>query len=153
MKKKEVQLNVRLPKDLVDEFKQLVLQKHGKLYLAMKSEVEFALRLWIALHKNPDLAKSMLQRIIRGGTQTHKVPPQFIVNAPLKVWKVYKEVDKKVRELMGSQYDPFQVPEYIILEAIRHVRGTDERTVMKWFREFLKYKLIKRIQGDMYEML
>jgi len=40
-----------------------------------------------------------------------------------------------------------------LVEAIMATRGIDPRTVRKWIKLFLQYKLIKHISGELYEVI
>jgi len=40
-----------------------------------------------------------------------------------------------------------------LIDAISAIRGTDKRTIRKWMDLFVKYKLIKWIAGEIFEVV
>jgi hypothetical protein len=140
MKKEDkVQLKVYLPKNLVEELKRLAFSKYGNFHGALSFEVEQALGVWLATH-----------------TQNHT--KQLVMNAinpQPKVYKVWNQVKAYLKEKFGYNAIVTQqlIPKKHIIEAIAAIRGDDERTVRKWLENFQKFKLLKWVGGEVYEVL
>ena len=118
------------------EFRRLAFMKHESFHGALSYEVEEALRNWILLHQSPHTQK------------THKINPNP------KVYKAFMEVKKYLRERYGILMISGQhIIRRHLVEAIMATRGVDPRTVQKWIKLFLEYKLIKHISGELYEVI
>jgi len=110
----------------------LVTKKYGNKHSFMSFEVESALKHWIAQH-----------------TQSEHV---FQRNPDLKINLVFKAI----KEYLKNRYDiEMQAHAFYIKDAIKNVRGGDQRTVKKWFKEFIKSGLIKphSKKGEIFEIV
>lgn len=118
------------------EFRRLAFMKHESFHGALSYEVEEALRNWILLHQSQ-----------------HAQKPCKINPVP-KVHKVFMEVKRYLKEKYGMLMMSGQhISRRFLVEAIMATRGIDPRTVRKWIRLFLEYKLIKHISGELYEVV
>lgn len=131
----KVMLLAYIDKRVAEEFRKLVGIKHGARRGALSFEVEEALRNWIALHRSSH-------------TQTHTSHP----NPAPKIFQVARQVKEYLRARYGYILTQAQqMPRAHIIEGIKAVRGTDPRTVRKWFKEFLRWGIIKHISGEIFE--
>jgi uncharacterized protein YcgL (UPF0745 family) len=134
--KDKVGVYLYIDRKLFEQFKRLCFQKYEKFHGALSYEVEQALQSWIALHTQ----------------DTHKVGA---VNPQPRVYKVFNQVKEVLKERFGySAIVPqLQIPRIHLVEAITCVRGVDERTVNTWMSRFQKFKLIKHVGGELFEVL
>lgn len=139
MAKKKV--GFRIQEKIWDEFKRLAYAKHGDFYGAITYELEEALLNWVIQH-----------------TQKHtKQLTVGKVNPSPRVYSVFQEVKKYLNDkyysgtlISGAGQ---QILRNRIVEAISAIRGTDPRTIQKWMKAFLNFKLIKWIAGEVYEIV
>ena len=125
-----------IDKRIWQEFRRLAFMKHENFHGALSYEVNEALRNWILLHYS------------QHRQNTHKINP-----VP-KVHKAFMEVKKYLKEKYGMLMISGQhISRRFLVEAIMATRGTDPRTVRKWIKLFLQYKLIKHINGELYEII
>jgi len=132
--KGKVGVYIYVDEKIWQEFRDLVRQKHDEMY-GLSIEVEEALRNWLRMH-----------------TQMHTktlVPNK--VNPTPKVHQVYRQIKEYLRQKYGFVYQ--QVPRRDIVEAISAIRGSDPRTIKKWFKQLLQYRLIKNIAGEVFEIV
>ena len=110
----------------------LVLKKYGNKYSFLSFEAESAIKHWVAQH-----------------TQSQHVLPR---NPDLKVNVVFKTIKDYLKNEHGIE---MQAHASYIRDAIKNVRGSDKRTVEKWFKEFIKNGLIKphSKSGEIYEIV
>ena len=73
------------------------------------------------------------------------------MNPSPKAYIVFENVKQYLRRKWGIL--PQQVSYSDLAEAISAVRGSDKRTIKKWISEFLKYRLIKTIAPNVYELV
>lgn len=126
----KVKLQVWINKDLNDKLRELINQKYKKYEKGnLSNEVEEALRNWIAAHTN-----------------AHKFEQ---TNPEPRVYKVWEEVKKVLKDWGYFQ----QVNLRELKKAIAIVRGNDYRTIRKWLNEFKKFKLIKELTPQVYEII
>jgi len=97
--------------------------KHG----AISNELNRALNIY--LHGHKDARKCM--------------------NPPIKVETVYHQTKKHIIENFGCTN---QTTLWMIEEGIRKVRGDDPRTVYKWIKTFVHWKLIKETAPNVWNM-
>lgn len=137
MAKKKV--NIFIDEELWAEFKRLAFQKHENFHGALSYEVEQAFQAWLAHH-----------------TQKHTKPliPNSINPQP-RVARIFSQVRDYLKQQYGyvSLIPGQQVPKPHLRDAIMAVRGTDYRTVNKWMGLFTKFKLIKWVAGQLYEIV
>ncbi|MEM0309244.1 MAG: hypothetical protein QXP68_04245 [Thermosphaera sp.] len=137
VKKRRVTVHIR--EDLWEEFKRLAYAKNPDFYGALSHEVEQALQAWLAQH-------------------TQKHAGRLIVNKQNPQPKVY-ETFLQVKEYLKNTYGygaivpGQQIPRRHLIDAISAIRGTDKRTIRKWMDLFVKYKLIKWIAGEIFEVV
>jgi len=133
-----IRISLSLDRRLWEEFKRLAFEKHGNFHGALSYEVEEALRNWMVLH-----------------TQNHTRSLTMRVNPHPKVHSVFSQVKKYLveRYQYAAVTTGLQIPQTHIVEAIRAIRGVDDRTVRKWMDRFIKYKLIKFVGGQLYEVI
>jgi len=126
-------LQAYVDEELLKEFKELAFCKHRRLRGALSWEVEEALKNWLALHDITKIEK---------------------INPDSKVLRVYKQVKDYIRRkyYYGTLMPNAQVPRKFIVEAIMALRGTTEVTVKRWFENFLRFKLIKHLGGELFEL-
>jgi hypothetical protein len=130
------QLSVIIDKKLYDEFRKLVFMKYGKFRGCLSWEVEQALRVWIAHHKN--FNKNL-----------------DVANPKPKPARVFDQVKKYLEERYGygAIITGQQIPRQHLVEAIAAIRGTNPNTIKHWMDQFIKFKLIKWIGGEVFEVL
>ncbi|MEM1710564.1 MAG: hypothetical protein QW820_06710 [Sulfolobales archaeon] len=135
----KVGVYVYIDENLYKEFRRLVFSKYENFHGVLSREVEHALRAWIAMH-------------------TQKHTNLKVINKPNpqpKVYEVFQQVKEYLKKVYG--YDDVgterQIPRKHLIAAISAVRGTDARTISKWMDLFMKYKLIKWIGGEVFEVL
>lgn len=137
MAKKKV--NLFIEEGIWAEFKRLAFQKHENFHGALSYELEQALQAWLAQH-----------------TQKHIKPliPNSINPQP-RVAVTFSQVKNYLKQQYGyvAIVPGQQVPRAHLREAIMAIRGTDYRTVNKWMGLFTKFKLIKWVAGQIYEIL
>lgn len=137
MAKKKV--NLFIEEGIWAEFKRLAFQKHENFHGALSYELEQALQAWLAQH-----------------TQKHTKPliPNSINPQP-RVAVTFSQVKNYLKQQYGyvAIVPGQQVPRVHLREAIMAIRGTDYRTVNKWMGLFTKFKLIKWVAGQIYEIL
>ena len=127
-----------LDKNLVREFKQFVATKYGKTERGLLSfEVEQAIRTWIALHT-------------KAQTEVHAPNPTPRV---LIVWNQVKDYISRYFYYGEPIKSGQHLPKQIIEQAIAAVRGSDPRTVRKWFQTFGRFHLIKPLRGNVWEVM
>ena len=106
------------------ENKYMGQSKHG----AISNEVNAAINVWLHGHKD---------------TKNYMNPsPQVEI-----VWRSVKKY------IIENFYCTQQASLYMIQEAIKKVRGADQRTVQKWIESFHKWKLIKEIAPEVWEIM
>ena len=123
-------IGVWLPEDLIKELKNLVKAKYPGIR-GLSWEVEEALRNWIALHRTHTKAQTTMQ-----------------INTLPKIQRIYEEVKNYLRQ----QGYEIQVTLIKLKEAIGIVRGTDPRTIRKWLKTFKKYRLIREIAPQIWQL-
>lgn len=137
MLKKRVTVHINV--ELWEEFKRLAFQKHENFHGALSYELEQAIQAWLAQH-----------------TQNHTKPLVLnSVNPQPSVFKVFNQVKNYLKQTYGyaAIVPGQQVPKAHLQNAIIAVRGSDYRTVNKWMNLFLKFKLVKWLAGEVYEVL
>jgi len=126
----KVKLQVWVKKEINDKLRELISQKYNFYEKGLLSnEVEQALQNWILAHTNA-------QKI-------NKANP-----AP-RIYKVWTEV----RSALNREGYVQQVTLRELKRVIALVRGSDERTVKKWLNLFARFKLIKEIAPQVYEII
>jgi hypothetical protein len=132
-------VSIRVDGSLWEEFKRLAYAKHGDFYGAISHELEQAIQVWLAQH-----------------TQNHtKQLAVNKINPQPRVFQVFGQVKAYLKEKYGyaALVQGQQIPKVHLTDAIMVLRGPDYRTVNKWMGLFLKYKLIKWIAGELYEVV
>jgi RNAse (barnase) inhibitor barstar len=132
----KVGLYVYIDREVAMEIKRLASLKYGRLWGVLSYEVEQALRAWIAQH-------------------AHDAHKNMEVNPEPKAVKVFSQVKKYLEERFGyaAIIPGQQIPRQHILTAIAAVRGPDNRTIRKWFDAFIRFKLLRHVGGEVYEVL
>lgn len=135
----KVKLQVWLPESLDTKFRELIQQKYNKFERGILSyEAEQALRHWLSLHTN---AQNGMNRANKPNP-TPKVQSIFFKIKDFLLTKYYYEL------LPGQQ-----IPTVHLRRAIQNVRGSDERTILKWIKVFHKNGLIKPVTSATWEIL
>jgi hypothetical protein len=114
----------------------LVRQKYGNLTGGLSNEVEESLRNWLGLHMQHTNAQKIKE-----------------VNPIPKTFTIFQQVKNYLKNKYFDGITPQQVPLSLIREAIEVIRGSDKRTVEKWLKEFAKWKLIKEIAPQIFELM
>ena len=125
-------ITIVVPKKLMDNFREFLARKYGEMRKGYISyEISQAISAWLATHtKAQNLSK---------------------INPQPRVFKVWEQVREYLKNKFG--FTPQQVPKNVLNEAIALVRGNDERTIRKWLKEFVKYKVIKEINQNVWEIV
>jgi hypothetical protein len=132
----KAQVNIIIDKGVYDEIKRLAFMKYGSFRGCLSWEVEQALRAWIAHHKN-----------------FHK--NLDMANPKPRPARVFDQVKKYLEERYGygALITGQQIPRQHLVEAIAAVRGTHPNTIKHWMDQFIRFKLIKWIGGEVFEIL
>ena len=135
---KKIKLGVFLPKSLVENFRNLIMQKYNRYEKGLLSyEVEMALRSWLALH-----------------TKAQKTLEVKKPNPTPKVYMYFAEVkDYLLRKYYTELWSGQQIPYKHLEEAIINTRGADKRTVQKWLRIFHTSGLVKPVTSASWEIM
>jgi hypothetical protein len=135
--KDKTALHVLINKEVARRFRELVKMKHENLRGALSYEVEQALQAWLAAHTS--------------GTQVllKKTNPQP------RTARVWEQVKQFLKERYGyvALGAGAQVPKAHVIEAIACLRGDDRRTIDGWLERFQKYKLLKAISPNVFEIV
>jgi hypothetical protein len=138
-KVQRVKIGLFIDTEIASKFRSLIQEKYKTYEKGLLSyEAEMALRHWLSLH---------------AGTQT-----SVNMNVPNPTPKVAL-VFAQVKNLLMTKFGYFeiktgqQIPKIHLENAIADVRGSDERTVVKWLKLFGKMKLVKPITAGMWEIL
>lgn len=137
MPKNKIGLYVIIDHKLYEELKRLAFSKHGTLKGALSREVEEALRYWLALERKKE-----------------KIFSDVGSDGNPKVYKVFS----KVKEYLNKKYGLFltsgsKISGKYLIEAISFIRGSTERTINRWIKDFIKFNLIKHIDENIYEVV
>jgi len=135
--KKRVTVHINV--DLWNEFKRLAFAKHESFHGSISAELEQALQAWLAQH-----------------TQNHtKTLAVNAHNPQPRVYAIFQQVKEYLKRTFGygAIVPGLQIPRKHLVEAISAVRGSDERTVNKWMKLFVQYKLVKWLAGEVYEVV
>lgn len=121
--------------EFVTDFHRFVAERYGSVEGGLLSqESEAAMRTWMNTHRN---------------TQTQKlVGPNPIPRVNI----VREQVKDYLKSELGYTLI-HEVPLKHLREAIGAVRGTDNRTIVKWITTFEKYHLIKWMSPQVVEFL
>jgi len=137
--KGKVSIHVYVNEQIWKEFKRLAFQKHENFHGAISYELEQAIQSWIAQH-----------------TQNHTNPlVANSINPQPNVYTVFQKVKEYLKQTYGygAIVSGQQIPKIHLHNAIMIIRGSDPRTVAKWMNLFQKFKLIKWIAGELYEVI
>ncbi len=127
------QVKIYLDEDMDKALRNLIASKYQTVERGLIShEISQAIASWITKHAHKD-------------TQ-----PAQVVNPMPRVFAVGQLIKERLKESYG--FIPQQVSLSEIRDAIGLVRGNDSRTIDKWLREFAKWKVIKNIGGQVYEL-
>jgi len=132
-------ISLFLEQDIWTEFKRLAFQKHENFHGALSRELEQALQTWIAQHTQNHTRQLVINK----------------VNPQPKIFEVFNEIKVCLMKKYGyaALVPGQQMPKVHLRDAIMAVRGLDYRTVNKWMGLLTKYKLIKWISGEIYEVV
>lgn len=135
---------VYIDENLWREFRDLVRRKHEEFKGSVSYEVEQALQHWLALHREKERNSN--------GVGFKILNPQ---NPPPKVLKAFAQVKEYLKEKYGyaAIVTGSQIPRKHIVEAVEFVRGHDPKTIEKWMSLFRKYRLIKPLSPEVFEVL
>jgi hypothetical protein len=135
--KGKVRISVLIRKEIADKLWELIKMKYEKPHGMLSYEVEQALQAWLAAHTS--------------GTQILAMK----ANPQPKIVRVWDQVKHFLRERYGYVGFPTgaQIPKIHVIEAIAAVRGDDRRTIEGWLERFQKFKLLKPISPNVYEVV
>ena len=129
---RKVQIHVWISEDVDRKLRELIQQKYKEFQKGILSaEVEIALRNHIAAHMNS-----------KNKFEVEEANPQP------RAYFVYQQV----KGYLAKQNIVYQGPLRKIKEAISAIRGSDPRTIRKWLREFERWKLVKMVAPNIYEL-
>ena len=138
-KKAKVQFLVWLPRKVDTKFREMIQQKYQKYEKGLLSyEAEMAIRHWLSLHTNA-------QTDLDTAPKPNPTPKVQLVFAQIKEYLL----SNHYFQLVPGQ----QVPRFHLVKAIENVRGSDKRTVAKWFRSFHRNGLIKPVTSATWEII
>ena len=135
------QLHVRLPVSLLEKFRRMAYQKHPlQAHGALSFEVEQALSTYLSLHH----------------TQTQNTQNETFINPQNPTPKVFR-LYKQIKQYLGDKHRIdleriANVPLALLIEAIKVIKGTDDRTVKKWMEELKRNHCIKEITPNLFEV-
>lgn len=132
MQKKAV--TVYIQEDILDSFRELVKAKYKGL-TGMSYETQQAMAFWLASQRTQTQAQSQSTEVM------NPIP---------RVFAVANQIREFFRKKYG--YQPQQVSLFELREAIGMIRGNDPRTIERWLKEFAKYKVIKPLAPNVYEL-
>jgi len=136
---------VYLDKDLWEEFRRLVFTKHESFRGALSYEVEQALRNWLALHRSPPGGREIQRNFSKVSSKVDPTP---------KVLRAFEQVKEYLAKRFNCPVvEGSQVSRDHLIEAIANTRGTDPKTINKWFNLFERHKLVKHVAGKVYEVV
>jgi hypothetical protein len=135
--KGKVRICALVRKEIVDKLWELIKMKYERPHGAFSYEVEQALQAWLAAHTR--------------GTQVlaSKANPQ---PRTVRVWEQVKQFLKERYGYAGF-VTGVQIPKAHVIEAIACLRGDDRRTIDGWLERFQKYKLLKMISPNVFEVV
>ena len=129
-----------------------------KLQVYIEKRINDDLRSLIA-EKYQTFEKGLLsyevQKAIESRISTYRSTQAAPIRAPNPVPRVHV-VREQVKDYLRNElhyYDIHEVPLRHVTEAIGAIRGTDSRTVLKWIRDFERYKIIKYVTPKVVEFL
>ena len=131
MAEDKIKVGIYIDRKLWQEFRQIIFQKYGELYGTVSTEIESMMKNWLAAHTNLTNKPSKLNPL---GSRTERLA-------------------RKITEWVQSKTDTFQVHRRLIIKAIEEERGSDPRTVKKWFNYLRRHGYVKPLGGDMWEIL
>jgi hypothetical protein len=127
----KVQLHVKVEKDTLDKFRELVSVKYeGYAGGQLSMEVEQALQSWLATHKQSTLFPA-------NGMRTNPAP---------KSARLKHQIYSYLKEAKGIDR-PYTISIKFLHEAIAALRGSDPRTIARWQNELVKFGQIKLLYG------
>jgi hypothetical protein len=132
-------VNLYINTEIWNEIKRLAFQKHENFHGALSTEVEEAFTNWIALHTQNHTK----------GTAINKINPQP------KAYNVFTQVKEYMKQNYGyvSISSGQQVPDIHLVGGIAAVRGDDPRTLSKWIKSFIQFKIIKKVSKKVFEVI
>jgi hypothetical protein len=133
----KVVLRAYVSRDVSDRIRDLAWAKYGRFRGALSYEVEQALRAWLAQHAQ-DAHKNL-----------EAVNPQPRAVTAFNRVKKYLEDRFGYAAIITGQ----QIPRQHLAEAIAAIQGVDNRTFKKWMDAFTRFKLIKYVGGEIFEVL
>lgn len=138
MVKGKVLLGAYISEAVDKKFREFLSSKYKEFRRGTLShEVETALSHWVALH-----------------TKAQSSLVDHVPNPLPKVSQAYLQVKQY---LLSKYYDELApgatIPTRFFREAIMQTRGSDDRTILKWFKVFHESGLIKPINAAIWELL
>lgn len=124
-------VSVRVEAETWEEFRKFVFEKYGSLYGAVSTELNSLLKNWVAAHTNLTDKPNRLNPLGSGS----------------------ERMAREIIRLIQTKIDTFQVHRAFIIRNIEEERGSDPRTVKKWFKYLQGYGHIKSLGGDMWEIV
>lgn len=133
-KEKKEKIGFYMSQETIDKFRRFVQDRY-KTYRngILSAEAEAALVDWMTQHKD-----------------THIKPPNPAPRIAI-VWKEVKEYMEQVYDV--KLYTGITLSSNHIKNGIRGVRGSDPRTVKRWFMDFHRSNVIKELGGDRWELM
>jgi len=134
-----VQFKVWISKDVDERFRNLIMDKYKRYERGLLSyEAEQALKSWVAMHT----------RAQKSGNQPKRVNP-----TPRVIIAFTEARDYLLRKYYDEITPGQQIPRVFLEEAIMATRGSDPRTIRKWFRVFERMGLIKEVTPASWKVM
>jgi len=131
MKASRKTVSVRIKPEIWEEFRKMVFEKYGSLYGSISEELESMMKNWLATHTN---FTNKINKLNPLGSRSERLARDII-------------------RWIQSKTDTFQAPHALIIKAIEEERGSDPRTVKKWFSYLRKHGHIKPLGGNIWEII
>lgn len=109
-------------------------------------ELNEMIRNWIADHQHTRINTNI---------STKQPTPEKIEMQKINPIPKVSQLNQQIKEYLRTKYDysPQQVTLSDIKESISVIRGNDERTIQKWTKELLKWKCLKPISPNSFELV
>jgi len=128
-------LHVYLDPDIHDKLVNLIRKKFHKLHGALSMEVQDALAHWISEHEES----------LDFHTNSHKLINPMLPRDHIRARGIIDELKGKGFTLQCSRKD--------LWRAIENVRGSDERTLIKWTKFLIDHGYMKWISHRILEIV
>jgi hypothetical protein len=128
-------LCVRIDAELDRRLRECIVSSYGSYKGGLLSfEVAQALQMYLATKRQQG---TLVQ------VKNNPIPKVHVLKERVKAW---------LKEMRGYEI-VYQVNKKHLIEAISALRGNDQRTILKWLKEFDRYKVIKWISPQLVEFV